>query len=102
MTLETQQVRQLGMNTIGSKQLPAIGFGEGVGSGGWGRIPLGNREGLPSSTFLFLSQKKKASIEVEGEDELEDIAGEEEESGIIMGEDTGEDDMDEKNEGGAP
>lgn len=45
---------------------------------------------------------KKASIEVEGEDELEDIAGEEEESGIIMGEDTGEDDMDEKNEGGAP
>ncbi|XP_032769179.1 dynein intermediate chain 2, axonemal isoform X1 [Rattus rattus] len=44
---------------------------------------------------------KKASIDVEGEDELEDMAGEEEESGIIMGEDTGEEDMDEKNEGGA-
>ncbi|XP_032769180.1 dynein intermediate chain 2, axonemal isoform X2 [Rattus rattus] len=45
--------------------------------------------------------RKKASIDVEGEDELEDMAGEEEESGIIMGEDTGEEDMDEKNEGGA-
>lgn len=44
---------------------------------------------------------KKASIDVEGEDELEDMAGEEEEPGIIMGEDTGEEDMDEKNEGGA-
>lgn len=44
---------------------------------------------------------KKASIDVEGEEELEDLAGEEEESGIIMGEDTGEEDIDEKNEGGA-
>lgn len=75
---------QLGVGTIGAQGLPLWAPSSS--------LPLAFGRACPSPAFLFLLQKKKPSVETEdGEDLLEENAGEEEEAGEQAGEEREED-----------